>query len=452
MKRRAEISRENAARDLAARFAGANNSRRLYSTKSGVFERTLQALREEMEKYLDRAGEKELTFALLGQGFAVGGIPIMDPPSSVLRLIAAYKERDVEIVGIKSGVQLSEIEALFSYLGAEAAEVAAVRADTYLRERGVEKITVKHLALMSGAEQGSFRDVYFRGKKALSREMRRADEAGAVSQGAVTELARSLFEVVVDSRAPVATLLALRDRDDFAVVHSVNTAMLAGMLAAALGVEGEEAETIVFAGLMHDVGKTKVPEAILSKRTGLSDSEAALLARHTVEGARILFQTGGLERTAAVAALGHHASLPPRDDQILAVEIVRLADTFDSIRTCRPFDDEHGMRGAATYMVRRIGSRFNPYLLERFAGLVGVTKRGDHARLSTGEIVRVVEPNLELGLRPKIEVLDKSSGTIDRGTVLDLSEAEESAVSPRLLPTPHSGFNDLDPKEIDSLG
>lgn len=452
MKRRAELSRESAARDLAARFAGASNSRRLYSTKSGIIERALTALKEEIEKQLDRAGEKELTFALLGQGFAVGGIPIMDPPSSVLRLIAAYKERDLEIIGIRSGVELSELEALFAYLSADSAEVAAVRADTYLRERGVDKITVKHLALMSGAEQGSFRDVYFRGKKALSREMRRAGDAGAVSQGAVSELAKSLLEVIVDSRAPVATLLALRDRDDFAVVHSVNTAMLAGMLAAAVGIEGEEAETIVFAALMHDVGKTKVPEAILSKRTGLSDSESALLARHTVEGARILFQTGGLDRTAAVAALGHHAPLPPRDEQILAVEIVRLADTFDSIRSCRPFDDEHAMRGAATYMVRRLGSRFNPYLLERFAGLVGVTKRGDHARLTSGEIVRVVEPNHELGLRPKIEVLDKSSGALDRGTVLDLATLELSAVSPRLLPTPHSGFNDLDPKEIDSLG
>jgi HD-GYP domain-containing protein (c-di-GMP phosphodiesterase class II) len=304
---------------------------------------------------------------------------------------------------------------------------------------------------MRDAEPGSFRDVYFRGKKALSREMKRATETGAISNGAVAELARSLFELIADTRAPIATLLALRDRDDFAVVHSVNTGMLAGMQASAMGIEGEEAEAIVFAGLMHDVGKTKVPEAILSKRTALTEKESALLARHTVEGARILFQTGGVDRLAAVAAFEHH-SPPPNGEAMLAVELIKIADTFDNIRILRPFDDERSMRGAVAYMYRRIGSRFNIYALERFAALLGLFRSGEHARLSTGEFVRVIDPHPELGFRPKIEVLDRSHGALEHGEVRDFAALEETPSTPRVIPTLPALFADLEPAELDGLG
>lgn len=451
MQKNVEPSRDLAARDLAARLAGASHSRRLYAMKGPVWERTLLGLKEDVEKHLARSGGTELTFALLGEGIAVDGVPILDPSSAVLRLIGALKACDVEIVAFKPGVELSELEALLAYLGADSADVAAMRADVYLRERGVEHIDIKHLALMKDAEQASFREVYVRGKKTLSREMRRAEELGTVSNGAVGELARSLVELISGTRAPIATLLALRDRDDFAVVHSVNVGMLAGMQAAALGIEGDEAEAIVFAGLMHDVGKTKVPEAILSKRTGLTDKESALLARHTVEGARIIFQTGGVDQLAAIAAFEHHASGPSKD-ALLAVELVKLADTFDNIRTLRPFDDQRSMRGAVAYMTRRIGSRFNPYALERFASLIGLFQDGEHARLSSGEFVRIIDPNAELGLRPTVEVLDRSHGELDHGEIVDFAVLDEGVGTPRVIPTLPALFADLEPAELDALG
>ncbi|MCK6550205.1 HD domain-containing protein [Myxococcota bacterium] len=445
-------SREAIARDLAMRLAGASHSRRLYSTKGPIWERTLASLRERLDEVLASTDEGELTFALLADGLAVSGVPVLDPPSSVVRFIGVMKERDVEIISVRRGCEASELEALLSFLGADAADVAAMRADTWLAERGVTHVGIKHLRLMRGEGVESFRDVFWRGRRQLARELDRAGRDGVVSAGAVSELARSLVEVVLETKTPVATLLALRDRDDFTVVHSVNVGILAGAQASALGVAEAEAERIVFAALLHDLGKTKVPEQILSNRTGLSPREREVLDRHVVEGARIVLQTSPGDWLSAAVAAEHHLLPSEKKEEVLAVELCRIADVFDVVRTLRPFDDLRAMRGAIAFMLRRLGHRFNPFLLERFAALVGMFDAGDHARLDTGEIVRVAAPNLELPFHPVIEVLDRSTGRLPRGTSVDLARLAARTDAPKVVPTLPSRFADLEPEEIDALG
>jgi hypothetical protein len=165
-----------------------------------------------------------------------------------------------------------------------------------------------------------------------------------------------------------------------------------------------------------------------------------------------LMETQGASQLAAVVALEHHA--PPSRDRVAlaATELVRLADVFDGIRTLRPFDDERSMRGAVAYMVRHLWDRFNPYFLERFGKLVGLCPAGDHAWLSTSEVVRVVEPHPELVLHPVIEVLDQRDGELRRGARVDLARFADDPTAARLVPVVPGTFSDLRPAEIDALG
>jgi hypothetical protein len=228
-------SREARARDFALRLAGINHSRRLYGMKGAMWERGLANVADDLERLFEETRQNELTVGLLAEGLAVLGVPIADPPSSVMRFIGELKERDVEIISFRPGVTVAELETLIAYLGAEAADVAAIKADSWLRERGVDHIGIKHLKLMRGTNLETFRDVYWRGRRVLGREFSRARTRGVLDNAAVGELARSLMEVILEGDAPIATLLALRDRDDFSLVHSVNVATLAGTQAGALG-------------------------------------------------------------------------------------------------------------------------------------------------------------------------------------------------------------------------
>ncbi|MEQ9501775.1 MAG: HD domain-containing protein [Deltaproteobacteria bacterium] len=444
--------RAHVAHEFAIRLAGTNHSRRLYGMNGPAWERTLTGLHEAIEKLFLQIAQDEITVALLGDGLAVMGVPIGEPPTSVLRLVSQLQQRDVEIVSIKRGCSESELDALFAYLGADAADVAAMKADTWLRERGVENVRIKHLALMRGSGVESFRDVYWRGKRVLDREFRRANERGEVNMGAVGELARALKEVILDADAPIATLLALRDRDDFALVHSVNVATLVGAQAGALGLPEAQVERLLTAALMHDIGKTRVAEGILARDHELSDKERALLDRHTVEGARLLFDTSGDDPLAAIVAEGHHRVPSKNEPGLLAIELTRIADAFDGIRTLWPFDDADGMKSVIGYLVGRIGSRFNPYLLERFARFAGACQAGDGVWLSTGEFGAVLEPHPELALHPVVRIVAKKTGHLEAGKRIDLGEYAHDPKCPYAVPPVPEELAAVTARMLDDLG
>jgi putative nucleotidyltransferase with HDIG domain len=447
------MPKQELTRELAVRLAAAWHSRKIYAQSSPVWQKTLEGLKGGIEAYFSGHESDELTFALLGEGMAVSGVPIVSGPGPVAKLAAQLKARNIEIISLRRECQPAELETLLAFLSTEAADVSAVQASAWLKERGVDHIQIKHLKLLAGADGlGSFRDVFRIGAQTLRQEFRSASERGSVDMGPIIELAQAMLGLI-HSNTPVATLLALRDRDDFTYVHSVNVGMLAGCQAAAMGLPEKEVEEISTAGLLHDIGKTRVPEGILQKRTPTLQ-EQALLAAHALEGARLLYSSQGANRLPAIVAAEHHRPGAPggSDSPLLASQLVALADVFDSIRSLRPFDDRHAMRGALAYMFEKLRGRFHPYLLTRFATLCGMFAPGDPVQLATGEVVKIVRLHPESALHPTVEVVDPAVGSLPRGTVLDLSQ-QKGAAQPAALRLPAAAaFNDLDPRELDALG
>lgn len=439
---------EGVARELAVRVAGANHARRLYGQRGQGWARTLAAVMEPLAALFE-GGAAELTLALLGDGLAVQGLPVTQAPSAVVRFVGQLKARDVEIISLLPGVDAADLEALFEYLGADAAEVAGMRGEGWLRERGVERVRIKHLKLVGSGGLESFRDVYLRGRRVLGRQFERAASDDEVSMGAMAELARSLLDVVLAADTPVATLMALRDRDDFQLVHSVNVATLVGMQAAALGLDEPEVQAMVTAALTHDLGKTRVPEAVLKHRGPLSARDQALLDRHTVEGARLLLDASAKASLPAVVAQFHHAAPDPGLPGLLAVELCKVADVFDGVRTLVGFHDPAGARAAAVFMARALGERFNRYLLERFARLLGVGAAGEQGWLDSGAVVRVLAPHPELAFSPQVEVLDGRGSGLAAGAQVDLAARPEGPMFLPMLPAP---FRSLSAADVDCLG
>ena len=85
---RAEL--ESLARDVAIRVAGANHGRRLYGQRGQGWARTLAAVMEPLGALFE-AGAQEVTLALLGDGLAVQGLPVTQPPSAVVRFVGQHR-------------------------------------------------------------------------------------------------------------------------------------------------------------------------------------------------------------------------------------------------------------------------------------------------------------------------------------------------------------------------
>lgn len=435
------------AKGVAFRLAAALASRRLYASGNPTLQRTLEALASDLAACFARPGVESISVALMTQGISVAGVPLLALSDSVLRLATQMRQRGIEILSIGRGAGQAELETMLALLNADVAELTAVDVGQWLKDRGAHHVGVKHLELAEAKVARSIREIYGKGREALGKEFKRAAEKGALELGAMSELAGTMLDLVLRSDVPIATLLALRGREDFTFTHSMNVSMLAQAQASTLGLDEAMVRSIGIAALVHDIGKTTIPDAILMK-SKLSASELAMVQSHAAEGARILLRTQGGDGFEAVVAAEHHA--PYTDEPHLASQIVAVADAFDTIRSLRPFSDRASLRAALRFLLKHMRHRLNPYLLQRFCLMCGMYQAGDVVHLTTGEVARVVSPSAEMGSRPIIEVVDSGTGRAPVGTVADLSQPHLAQVG--IQKDPVLAFSDLTLAAVDAMG
>ncbi len=435
-------SRPDLRLELARRLAGALRGRRLYAPGSSQAERLLAALQESL-----RALGRELTLGLVHGRVALDGGPVVPAPAALSELASRLERLGIDVLRVDPEVRAFELEALLELLTSDPEDVDRPPAE-WLSERGVTSVVAGHLKWKEAP--GDARSTVWQATHDLGAVFERARAGAAPSTGAVEAVAKTVLDLVMNESAPLSALAALRGRGDFLLVHSVNVACVAGAQARALGLAEPEVEAVATAALTHDIGKARVPEAITAKRGPLLPAERVLLDRHAVEGARLLLPSGS---PAAVAvAFGHHRPPDPEAPPLLALELTRIADAFDGLRSLVRFRSPDGRRGAVAWMLRHLDDRLNSYLFERFARLLDAAPAGSTGWLSTGEVVKVVEPHPELGLRPVVEVLDRRDGLFREGERVDLGRLAHQLAGPRLVPPVPGRFAEVTAAMLDDLG
>lgn len=126
--------------------------------------------------------------------------------------------------------------------------------------------------------------------------------------------------------------------------HSRSVAAVSAFLAAAKGYSDAEVNQMRIAGLLHDLGKLAVPNAVLEKPGKLTASEFTLIKQHPYYSHRILSQIGGFEVIADWAAF-HHETLDgqgypfriPKENLRLGSRIIAVADVYAALTESRPY-------------------------------------------------------------------------------------------------------------------
>jgi putative nucleotidyltransferase with HDIG domain len=137
---------------------------------------------------------------------------------------------------------------------------------------------------------------------------------------------------------------ALEAKDPYTRGHSERVGAASRVLAQALGLSRTEVETASHAGLLHDIGKIGVPEAVLGKPGGLTEDEWAVMRRHPVLGAQIVAPFEFLASAAPIIRHHHEradgSGYPDglRGEAIpLGASIVAVADVYDALTSDRPY-------------------------------------------------------------------------------------------------------------------
>jgi len=189
---------------------------------------------------------------------------------------------------------------------------------------------------------------------------------------------RSLSLAMHGDRAVVLPLLSLRRFDEYTTTHSLNVCVLAMALAEWIGLGARDVRAFGVAGLLHDIGKTRIPLEILNKAGRLSPEEREVMNRHPVEGARIIIASEENLDLAAVVAYEHHimmngAGYPrfehPRDCH-QASKMAHVCDVYDALRTNRPYRAAWPASKVVSYIEERAGTEFEPEMARAFCKMM----------------------------------------------------------------------------------
>ena len=191
----------------------------------------------------------------------------------------------------------------------------------------------------------------------------------------IRRLYRQLQRAICQSLLGLAN--ALEAKDPYTRGHSERVGAWGRRLATALGLTPGDVETVVQAGLLHDIGKIGIPETVLRKRGPLDTEEWALMRNHPIIGAQIVapfefFATGAL-------VIRHHherwngTGYPDglAGDAIpLGARIVAVADVYDALTSDRPYRAALPRDVAVAHLISEAGRTLDADVVAALLGLI----------------------------------------------------------------------------------
>ena len=215
----------------------------------------------------------------------------------------------------------------------------------------------------------------------------------------IAERGKDLAERIAKAPQLMFCLGQVRQWDEYTGVHSINVALLSGFLATRMFPDKPEfAEFVTTGGILHDLGKAKVPLEILNKPSRLTDDEFAVMKRHPMLGVELAAESGITDEIAIEVIRGHHERYDgggypddlSRDAISMAARISAVADVFDALTAKRVYKEPMPGRQAIELMTGAMGPHFDPGVMRVLILSVGLYPSGTMVELSDGSVGVIV--------------------------------------------------------------
>ncbi|MDT8450831.1 MAG: HD-GYP domain-containing protein [Wenzhouxiangellaceae bacterium] len=230
--------------------------------------------------------------------------------------------------------------------------------------------------------------------------------------------------------AAMVWLTRIKNADEYTAEHCVNVSILAMGLAHALEWEREQVELAGLAGMLHDLGKTKVDKTILNKPGRLTEEEYDHIKKHSRYGYLMLRGDDQVHPRVQQAVLEHHerpdgtgyphgrdhTSLQPMS------ALISVVDAYDAITTRRPYSRARSHHEALGILWKARGSQFDGGMVESLIQFLGWITPGTIVRLTTGDQAIVLRASHEHRLWPLVRILELRDGEYRVGRRMDLAD------------------------------
>ena len=222
-------------------------------------------------------------------------------------------------------------------------------------------------------------------------------------------IAGELMQAVINDDAIAVDVGALKVSDEYTFKHSVDVATMAMIIAKKHGFSQDQIREVGIAGLLHDVGKSQIPNEILNKPDRLTKEEFEVIKQHSLFGYKILTEKHSFNDKIMMGVLQHHEKIngsgyPMGVDQSKIhpyARIISVADIYDALVTERPYKKGFSKRDAIE-MIMAMTLELDIDVMKSFLGSVILYPVDSIVTLSNGEKAKVVQNDPNYVLRPTV--------------------------------------------------
>lgn len=195
----------------------------------------------------------------------------------------------------------------------------------------------------------------------------------------------------------ILNIARLKTKDEYTYLHSVAVCALMINLGRKLRLPEAQIHDIGMAGLLHDVGKTSIPDEILLKPGKLEEAEWTTVRNHPQRGHDILSASEGVSEIALEVCLRHHEKMDgtgypgklAAEDLSVFTRMSSICDVYDAITSQRPYNVPLSASRALAKMQSWSG-HFDQLILRDFVDSLGILPVGTLVRLDRNELAVVI--------------------------------------------------------------
>jgi HD-GYP domain-containing protein (c-di-GMP phosphodiesterase class II) len=286
-------------------------------------------------------------------------------------------------------------------------------------------------------------------RESLTRLNLKPDEGLAT----VAELVRSAAGKLSSQEGPIGFHLvrAVRNGDPL-LLHSLNVAFIAMLIAREAGWDPLAIQDAGLAGLVHDIGELRIPTQVSRKRSELTKAEMNFLRMHVQYGHEQLTQLKAFTPEVRLAALQHHECIDGsgypsglQGDQVASLSrLIAVVDYYEeNLHPRNGLSTAHPNQVIAS-LYKKAGKQFDLQLTQLLIKVLGVYPPGSIVTLSDGTMALVISSEPSAALKPM--VLPYEKGRVQEGVDMIALQQDERTISSIVL------HEDLTPQQEEFFG